>query len=243
MSPLSEQYVIPQNQSESKRYAILLFNSHQRPGAVSEAENFESALEMAGFHVVKIEWGHTTELPHMIDGTLERILSDCCLLVCCVMSHGLRGVLKGSNSSEIPINTIIQQFMHALPENIPFVSKKYSSSAMMFCLNSIYTVCHPFLPTSHWQEPMPQCYDLVMCNKLCLHSYVNLKLRKIMLFSLWIRMSLCVASFPAECSFAFDHYSSHTHMPCSVLAGDGDTGLSAAADTWCGTCYCCHNCC
>ena len=24
---------------------------------------------------------------------------------------------------------------------------------------------------------------------------------------------------------------SHTHMPCSFLAGDGDTGLSAVADT------------
>lgn len=122
LSAISDQYVIPHNQLKSKRYAIVLFNSHNRPGSVLEADNFQASLEMAGFKVFKMQWMIALELQKMIDSAVRVIMGDCCLLVVCVMSHGHRGVLKGSDASEIPINNLIRQITLSIPEYVPLVS-------------------------------------------------------------------------------------------------------------------------
>ena len=124
LSPYSSQYVIPHNQTKTKRYGLILYNSEDRHGADEEADNFKQALETAGCDVIKLQWSNTSELGSMIDSSLTRIVGDCSLLIVAVMTHGYRGALSGSEGSEIPINNILRQFEQDLPSHIPLVSNQ-----------------------------------------------------------------------------------------------------------------------
>ena len=45
LSPYSNQYVIPHNQTNTKRYGLILYSKQHRQGAEEEADNFKQALE------------------------------------------------------------------------------------------------------------------------------------------------------------------------------------------------------
>ena len=122
LSPYSYHYIIPHNQQRIKAYGVVLFNTHNRLGAVSEAENFEQALETPGCIVFQMEWTDVAELHCMIKSALMRVIDDCSILFVAVMSHGQRGVLAGSDDLETPINDLLHQFTHSLPDYIPMVS-------------------------------------------------------------------------------------------------------------------------
>ena len=121
LSPHSSKYIIPHKQKKSKRYALILFSSAGRQGAVAEADDLEQALQTTGCDVIKMEWSEGRELQCMIESALSRIVSDCSLLIVCLMSHGCRGVLRGSDGEEIPVNDILHQFTYTLPDYLPMV--------------------------------------------------------------------------------------------------------------------------
>ena len=77
LPPYSYHYIIPHNQQRIKAYGVVLVNTHNRPGAVSEAENFEQALETLGYIVFKMEWTDVAELQSMIESALIRVIDDC----------------------------------------------------------------------------------------------------------------------------------------------------------------------
>ena len=118
LSPHSSQYIVPYNQKMSKRYGLILYTIYNRPGAQEEADNMEQSLCTAGFHVEKAEWKDT----YILNSLLERIARDCSLLVLCLMSHGIRGVLHGVSWS-IPINDILDYTSRYIPESSPKVRK------------------------------------------------------------------------------------------------------------------------
>ena len=121
LSPHSSQYIIPYKQKKSKRYGVILFRSEGRRGAVAEADNLEQALLIAGCDVIKMEWSEAVELHNMIESALSRIVTDCSLLIVCLMSHGSRGALADSHGQSIPVNHILHQFSFSLPQEIPLV--------------------------------------------------------------------------------------------------------------------------
>ena len=122
LSPYSSQYIIPHNQTKTKRYGLILYSAEDRHGADEEADNFKHALETAGCDVIKLQWSNTSELDNMIDSSLTGILDDCSLLIVAVMTHGYRGALNGSEGSEIPINDILFRLEYLLPKHLPLVS-------------------------------------------------------------------------------------------------------------------------
>ena len=79
LSPHSSQYIIPHKQKKSKRYALILFSSAGRQGAVAEADDLEQAPQTTGCDVIKMEWFDAVELHNMIDSAMIRIAGDCSL--------------------------------------------------------------------------------------------------------------------------------------------------------------------
>ena len=69
LSPYSSQYVIPHNQTNTKRYGLILYSAEDRHGAVEEADNLKHALETAGCDVIKLQWSNTSELDNMMDSS------------------------------------------------------------------------------------------------------------------------------------------------------------------------------
>ena len=69
-----------------------------------------------------MEWTDVAELHSMIESALMRVIDDCSMLFVVVMSHGPRVILAGSDDLEIPINDLLHQFTHSLPDYIPMVS-------------------------------------------------------------------------------------------------------------------------
>ena len=121
LSPHSSLYIIPHKQKKSKRYGVILFRSGGRQGAVAEADDLQQALQATGCDVIKMEWSEATELHNMKESALSRTVVDCLLLIVCLMSHGSRGALAGSQGQRIPVNDILHQFLFSLPQEIPLV--------------------------------------------------------------------------------------------------------------------------
>ena len=121
LTPVSSSYIIPHNQKRSRRYGLVLFNSVDRSGAAAEADNIQQALEEAGCDVTKMEWTNAVELGSMINSALIRMMSDCSLLIVCLMSHGCQGALSASDGKEIPVNDILHQLSYTLPSYVPLV--------------------------------------------------------------------------------------------------------------------------
>ena len=116
-----QRYLIPVNQSKSKRHAIILYNTESRDGAEYEAANLEDALKAAGYEVRRLEWSHTYEVGLFLESALKGVLGSCSQLTVCIMSHGYRGVLRGSEGSRLLINDIVHQLTVDTPSYLPLV--------------------------------------------------------------------------------------------------------------------------
>ena len=57
LSPHSNRYIIPCNQSNCKMHSLILYNTENRPGADEEAKKLEDSLGHAGFtEPTLLEW-------------------------------------------------------------------------------------------------------------------------------------------------------------------------------------------
>lgn len=101
---------------------MVLYNPAARYGASEEADNLEQALTSAGCDVTKMSWLNANEIHNMIESSLQSMVHNCSLLIVCIMAHGSRGVLKGSEGEDKPVNDILHQLKHLLPSFIPLVS-------------------------------------------------------------------------------------------------------------------------
>ena len=127
LSPHSDRYIIPRNQSSSQMSALILYNIINRPGAEEEADYMKDSLTAAGFRDTnKLQWTECDELYSMIDSHLDVILQqqqgdrNCSLLMMCLMSHGGRGSLE-CGGKKIPVNDILHKLKHRLPDHLPLV--------------------------------------------------------------------------------------------------------------------------
>ena len=127
LSNHSERYVVPHKQNHCRLTGIILYSTCGRHGADEEANNYKRSLESIGASVIKLEWMDTIGLQNMLDSGLSQVIDfeSCSLLFVCVMSHGRRGVLKGSNDSEISINSLLKQVTDNLPCELPLVSIRH----------------------------------------------------------------------------------------------------------------------
>ena len=133
LSQKSSRYFIPHNQGVCRRYAIILYSSKEREGAVQEAEDMRQALEVARFQVIMYEWCNTDEVILQLHYILRGIMANCSLLTVCTMSHGYRGVLTDTEGNKLPINRIFDVLATSLPFYIPLVSTLFHSP---FCFQT-----------------------------------------------------------------------------------------------------------
>ena len=126
------QYLIPYNQGRCKRYALILYNLIQRSGGEAEADYLEAALREAGCDVIKLEWQDTAELHNLIESVLSPISKSCSLLIVCLLSHGSRASVIGSQAKAKPVNEILNQLKHLLSEFTPLVRKVYIHVKYLF---------------------------------------------------------------------------------------------------------------
>ena len=122
LSPHSSRYIIPYNQVNSRRLAVIFYSSVQRQGAAEEAGRLEESLHTAGCEVSNLEWSDA-ELHNLIENGLNGRANDCLLLIVCIMAHGSLGEIKGSSGEGIPVNEILHQLNFNLPKDVPMVSK------------------------------------------------------------------------------------------------------------------------
>ena len=128
LSPHSDRYIIPRNQSNCKMSALILYNPENRRGAEKEADYMKESLTAAGFSDInRLQWTECDGLHSMIDSHLDIILPqqqgdrNCSLLMLCLMSHGGRGSLV-CRGKKIPINDILHKLKYRLPDYLPLVS-------------------------------------------------------------------------------------------------------------------------
>ena len=121
LSPHSVKYVIPYNQTKSKRYGLIIFNPHNRPRAAEEADYLKQSLENAEFDVLIRQWSDSEELHKEIQQALTDLAADCSLLFVCIMAHGSRGELVGSTGAPIAINDVLQHLTIHLSMTLPVV--------------------------------------------------------------------------------------------------------------------------
>ena len=119
-------YLIPRNQTYSSPRAIILYNNTERERAADEAEKLANALHYAGFKVTIAVWSHTYELQSLLDEIWESIKTRCCLLKVCIMCHGSRGTLRGSDDSKLLMNDISDQLTEILPHDLPLVGTSWN---------------------------------------------------------------------------------------------------------------------
>ena len=122
LSPHSVKYVIPYNQKKSRRYGLIIFNSHNRPNAAKEASYLKRSLKIAEFKVKKRRWSHSKALYEEIEEALTHLAADCSLLFVCIMAHGSRGELVDSNGAPIAINNVLHHLTIRLSMTLPVVT-------------------------------------------------------------------------------------------------------------------------
>ena len=98
--------------------------------AVAEADDLEQAELIIGCDVIKVKWSHTYRIGHELDRVLHEVVGNCSLLFVCVMSHGYRGTLRGSDGSKLLINDIPHQLSTDLLSDLPLI--KHSSLFLSF---------------------------------------------------------------------------------------------------------------
>mgnify|MGYP001795324468 CR=1 FL=1 len=104
------------------RYALVLFNTGDRQGALEEADELCQSLITAGFYVVMMQWITTDDLTTKLQDLLNKYSTYCGLLFVSIMSHGRLGTIKGSGASEIAINNLLLQLTNNLKDGTPLVS-------------------------------------------------------------------------------------------------------------------------
>ena len=140
LSPYSTQYLIPKDQTNSKPYAIILYNPEDRDGAEDEANKLEQAWKIARHEVIISTWQHTNQIHQLLDDNLERLLGHCSLLTVNIMCHGHRGVLRGSHNSGIRINKILHHLVSATPSHLPMVGFQSSSIASLGLFHDFFSI-------------------------------------------------------------------------------------------------------
>ena len=121
LSPDSMRYLIPYNKTNSRPYAILMYNPYERNGAEEEAKKLAKAWETVGFKVIVCKWLHTHEIKVILDKVLLASLANCCLLTINIMCHGDRGTLRGNRGSYLLINNLLYHLESTLPPHLPLV--------------------------------------------------------------------------------------------------------------------------
>ena len=113
---LSVQYQI------NDQHALILYNSHDRPGAEHEAKELDEAFAAIGFDRMHCQWNSTHELLSTMREAVQALPSTALLVVVCVMSHGRQGGLTDREGVQVPVNYILNQLTQDLPDGIPLVS-------------------------------------------------------------------------------------------------------------------------
>ena len=121
MFNVSDQYVIPYQQTHVRKCALVLYNTEGRPSASQEADDLTQSLATAGFDTRLKEWKR--DLDVVVTDALPVIEpAKLSLLVICIMTHGTAGMLMGSNNYTESISDILQHLKDMLPVNLPLVS-------------------------------------------------------------------------------------------------------------------------
>ena len=106
---------------KSEKFGLILYNPSDREGAVEEADNLQSGLQAVGCQVFREEWTTKAELSKLIRDGLQRI-TDCTLLIVCIMSHGTAGALRcDDDSRSVAFNDVMFEFTRKLPPELPMV--------------------------------------------------------------------------------------------------------------------------
>jgi hypothetical protein len=121
---LSDQYIIPYTQTHVKRCGLVLFNKDGRVNALEEAHTIEDGLTSAGIETKKTEWSSAIQLFDSIKTQITELVScGLSLLVMSIMSHGIAGMLTGSDHTQAIISDILKETEKQLPEHIPLVRR------------------------------------------------------------------------------------------------------------------------
>ena len=125
LSPYSTKYVIPYNQRKAKQFGLVLYNLSNRHGGSEEAKALEEFLISVGCDELKLEWSDARALTSIVESSLKSRVKECSLLIVCIMAHGSRGVIYGSEGKSLAVNEILQVLDHILPSTIPMVCYYY----------------------------------------------------------------------------------------------------------------------
>ena len=103
------------------KYGLILYNPSDRDGALEEADNLQSGLKAVGCQVFKAEWTTKAEISKQNKDGLQRI-TDCTLLIVCIMSHGTAGALRcDDDNRSVALNDVMFEFTRKLPPELPMV--------------------------------------------------------------------------------------------------------------------------
>ena len=117
----SSTYIIPYDQCNAKKWALVLYNTVERKDSEKEASEVETNLRNADFNVMKMKWENALDLPGILHGQLTGIRESTSVLFVCIMSHGNCGTLRGDNNSLMPISDILFTLTDKLPPTLPLV--------------------------------------------------------------------------------------------------------------------------
>ena len=115
---------MPQAQTRGRMYALILYCTAGRVGAIEEADALRQSLEVIGGEVAMMEWYDTSELVMMLESSLQKIAKagDCSMLIVSFMCHGGEGNLIGASGHEVTINSVLQNLSSSLDPSILLVS-------------------------------------------------------------------------------------------------------------------------
>ena len=122
-------------QDRASPSGFILYNCANRQGVQDEAQNFERKLQQIGYGVITIGWSHTDELVKLLSGQSKTAQHRMAPLILSIMSHGHKGILSGTNNSEITINSLLHQLEKSLPPTKPLVSFQTRLICQLFEIN------------------------------------------------------------------------------------------------------------
>ena len=76
----SSTYIIPYNQCNAKKWALVLYNTVERKDSEKEASEVETNLRNADFNVMKMKWENALDLPRILHSQLWGIRKSISLL-------------------------------------------------------------------------------------------------------------------------------------------------------------------
>ena len=117
----SSTYIIPYDQCNAKKWALVLYNTVERKDSEKEASEVETNLRNADFNVMKMKWENALDLPGILHGQLTGIRESTSVLFVCIMSHGNCGTVRGDNNTLMPISDILFTLKDKLPPTLPLV--------------------------------------------------------------------------------------------------------------------------